>query len=170
MEWLDILAARSDEIDGEWAETPWVEYMLEQVHSCPALDAIGLMMRRFPIVHAGLLYGPPLPNGLGPEHEMAVLGPVAVVHHAKNLRPGGFISMAGYIPFASDSDLKDPHFLGPHPESRELTVLQVFRRKIKGPCKELCEGQYLVHTPTLAAFFQKCIFAPKAKYGHPPRK
>ena len=71
MDWLEILTERKAEIDGEWAEKGWVDYMLEHVNPCPALEALATMMRRFPIVHAGIFIGPPLPNGLGPEHEMS---------------------------------------------------------------------------------------------------
>jgi hypothetical protein len=170
MEWLEILTARSAEIDGERVEEWDVRYMLRHVNPCPALDALAIMMQRFPIVHARLFFGPPLSNGLGLEHEMSLCDPVALVCDVKGMRPAGFVAQAGYMPFASDADLYDGHYLGPHPDTGELTVLQIFRKKVKGPCDKLSKGQYLVHTPTLADFFRECIFAPQVKYGHPPRK
>ncbi len=170
MEWLDILTVRSAEIDGERAEEWNVKYMIKHVNPCPARDAIAIMMQQFPIEHAGIHFGPPLPNGLGPEHEMSVYGPLSVMHEATGLRPGGFVAQAGYIPFASDADLYDAHYLGPHPDTGELTVLQIFRKEVKGPCDTLSKGQYLVHAPTLAEFFKECVFAPQVEYGHLPRK
>lgn len=170
MSWMTVLEARRPEIDGKPVESVWIDMLERHVPACPALDAVCEMMRRFPIVHAGILFGPPLPNGKGPEHEMAVMDPGLVDAFANDLLPGARVIDAGYVAFATDSDGKDSHFIGPHLLSDELTVVQVYRRKVKAQVQRLRRDQCAIHAPTLEEFFTKCIFAPQVKFGHPPRK
>lgn len=170
MKWFDILKKRVAEIKGDLSEPEWIDYMISNVPPSVARDAIELMLRELPMQHARIQYGPELPNGKGLEHEMGVCGPAHVVYFARTVKPGGYALSAGYVPFATDADLYDDHFLGPHPDSGELTVLQIGRRSLKAPCATLPAGSYSVYCPSLADFCAGCRFLPQPEIGHGPRK
>lgn len=170
MKWFDILRQRSSEIAGEQAEPEWIDYMMSNVPPSEALAALEQMLRELPMQHTVIHFGPELPRGKGLEHEMSVHGPAHVVYFARTVRPGAYALDAGYVPFASDDDMFDDHFLGPHPDSGELTVLQIGRRSLKAPCTKLPSGTFNAYCPSLADFFTNCVFLPQAKIGHPPRK
>lgn len=170
MKWFDILKQRSSEIAGEQAEPEWIDYMMSNVPPSEALAALEQMLRELPIKHARIQYGPELPDNKGLEHEMEVHDPAHVVYFARSVKPGGYALEAGYVPFADDDDMFDDHFLGPHPETGELTVLQIGRRSLKAPCTTLPSGTFNAYCPSLADFFTNCVFLPQAQIGHPPRK
>lgn len=168
--WLEVLELRRHEIKGTQIETEWIRHLERHLPACPARNAIVELFRHFPILHAGIFIGPPLPHGAGPEHEMSVMDPGLIDAYAHDLRPGGYVSGAGYLAFGSDADGKDPHFIGPHPNTGELTVLQIFRSRVKRRIHILDKDQYTAHSPSLSIFFQECTFGPPVEYGHPPRK
>jgi hypothetical protein len=170
MDWFDVLKAREGEIDGEREPSEWIDYMMSNMPPSGALSAMEKMLRQLPIMHARLQYGPELPDNKGLEHEMGVHGPAHVVYFARSVTPGGYALEAGYVPFADDDDMFDDHFLGPHPETGELTVLQIGRRSLKAPCTVLPQGSYNAYCPSLLEFFTNCVFLPRVTVGHPPRK
>ncbi len=167
--YVDVLVERRDEIGGEWAEEHYVQFMQKSLSTSPALEAIALMMRAVPIQHARILYGPQLPNGKGQEHELSVNSPAEVVFGAE-ISPGRFVEGAGYLTFGFDLDGYPDHFIGPHPESGDLAVLQIPHKKVAVPVERLAPGQYGIVAPTLVEFFTHCTFASMNEYGHPPRK
>ena len=170
MNWFDILKSRSSEINGEHSEPEWIDYMMSNIPHSDARSALEMMLRELPLQHAGMQYGPELPGGKGLEHQMSVCGPAHVVYFARSVKPGGYALDGGYVPFATDDDLHDDHFLGPHPDSGALTILQIGRRSLNAPCTALPPGSYNAYCPTLAEFFTNCVFLPEATIGHVLRK
>lgn len=187
MDWLEVLKARRHEIEGDWTEKGEFDWFAglgvivdceasRAFVDCEASRAIVAMMREVPIAGVAIQIGPPLGDTGELEHHLSVRSLVGVYNFATDFVPGMYISTAGFRPFARDLDLCDDHFLGPHPETGELTVVQIYHRKlkpgkrIKAPVTSLRMDQCHVHTPTLKEFFETCRFMPRVKMGRPPRK